>query len=159
MLTELCQELKNWFDVERVFDTFTVTGGELHLPFLQNGQYFRIIGSVFNDGVYKYETGLTPTTQNPETMRPVLHDETFDGAVWAMAVPPDVIALAAEIEAWQANYGGVDSPAMSPYNSESFGGYSYEKSVSGSQSGDSALSGTWKGAFYSRLGKWRKIRA
>ena len=159
MLTELCQELKNWFDVERHFGTFSVEDGELVLPFLQDGQYFRIAGSVFNDGVYKYEPDLTPTEEHPETHRPVLHDEVFDGAVWAMAVPPAVIALAEEIGAWQEKYGGVDSAAMSPFASESFGGYSYSKgSRSGSGSAESGNSGSWQGAFADRLNRWRKIR-
>ena len=94
MLTELCQELKNWFDASRHFGTFTIEDGELSVSFLQDGQYFRIVGSVFNDGVYKYEPNLTPTQEHPETHRPVLKDETFDGAIWALAVPPEVISLA-----------------------------------------------------------------
>jgi len=107
---------------------------------LQDGQYFRIVGSVFNDGVYQYPaTGLT--------------DETFDGAIWAMAIPSEVIALASDIEAWKEKYQSIDSPAMSPYNSESFGGYSYSKSSGGSDD----LSGTWQGAFADRLNHWRKI--
>ena len=145
MLTELCLELRNWFDTERHFATFTIKNGELSMPFLMDGQYFRIVGSIYNDGVYEY-----PTSE--------LVDETFDGAVWAMAVPPEVIALDAEIDAWKDKYQSLDSPAMSPYNSESFGGYTYQKSVSGSASGNSALSGIWQGAFSSRLNKWRKIR-
>ena len=53
MLTEICQELKNWFDLERHFGVFTIENGELSLPFLMDGQYYRICGSVFNDGVQK----------------------------------------------------------------------------------------------------------
>lgn len=144
MLTELCQELKNWFDCDRYFGEFKIDGGSIDLgDKLQNGQYFRIIGSVFNDGVYQYPvTGLT--------------DETFDGAVWAMAIPPVVIALASDIKDWMDKYGGADSALMSPYNSESFGGYSYSKSGGGSGDG-SSLSGTWQGAFASRMNRWRKI--
>ena len=77
-----------------------------------------------------------------------------------MAVPPSVIALSAEIEAWQEKYGGVDSTAMSPYTSESFGGYSYSKSRGGSGNGSSdSGSGTWQSVYANRLNKWRKIRA
>ena len=159
MLTELCQEIKNWFDTERHFDTFKVEGGELSLPFLQDGQYFRIVGSVFNDGVYKYEPNVTPSQEHPETHRPVLHDETFDGAIWAMAVPPAVIALADEISAWQAKYGGADSAALSPFQSESFGGYSYSKGSGSGSGGSDAGAGSWQSAFASRLNLWRKIRA
>jgi hypothetical protein len=145
MLTELCKEIKNWFDKERYFGTFVVEDGVLTGNFsLQEGQYFRIVGSVFNDGVYQY-----PATE--------LVDETFDGAIWAMAVPSEVIALAKEIKEWADKYLGVDSAAMSPFNSESFGGYSYSKSGGSSSSGNVDLSGTWQGAFADRLNHWRKI--
>lgn len=147
MLTELCKELNNWFDVKRIFGRFEIVSGSIDLSnHLQNGQYFRIVGSIFNDGVYQYPaTGLT--------------DEIFDGAVWAMAVPPSVVALADEISDWKSKYGGVDSVAMSPFQSESFGGYSYtKKSGSGSSSGGADNSGTWQGAFANKLNLWRKIR-
>lgn len=145
MLTELCKEINNWFDKKRYFGTFAVEDGVLTGSFsLQEGQYFRIVGSVFNDGVYQY-----PATE--------LVDETFDGAIWAMAVPSEVIALAKEIKEWADKYLGVDSAAMSPFNSESFGGYSYSKSGGSSSSGNVDLSGTWQGAFADRLNHWRKI--
>lgn len=142
MLTELCHELNNWFDTERHFGLFTIENGELSVSFLQNGQYFRIVGSVFNDGVHQY----------PDTR---LSDETFDGAVWAMAVPPAIMTLAGEIEAWQAKYGGINSAALSPFQSESFGGYSYSKG-SGAATGN--VQGiTWQMVFRSQLNCWRKI--
>lgn len=146
MLTELCQELKNWFDREKYFGDFTIESGELvtALPLVE-GQYFRIIGSLFNDGVHQYGSSSH------------LIDESFSGAIWSMAVPPTVIDLAAEIKAWQDKYGGVDSAAMSPYASESFGGYSYSKSGGGAGSSANAGAGTWQGAFASRLNMWRKI--
>ena len=145
MLSELCKEINNWFEQRKYFGEFVVEGGHLTGNFsLQENQYFRIVGSVFNDGVYQYPaTGLT--------------DETFNGAIWAMAIPSEVIALASDIEAWKNKYQSIDSPAMSPYNSESFGGYSYSKSSGGSTSGSVDLSGTWQGAFADRLNHWRKI--
>lgn len=146
MLTEVCKEIKNWFEYAKFFDTFTIDDNEITGSYsLQENQYFRIVGSVFNDGVYKYDDDLE------------LEDETFKGAIWAMAVPPDVVALAAEIKAWTDKYQSVDSAAMSPFNSESFGGYSYSKSSGGSTSGNVDLSGTWQGAFADRLNHWRKI--
>lgn len=146
MLTELCNELNNWFDQDRIFNKFKIEDGNIlgMSDVLQNGQYFRIVGSVFNDGVYEY-----PADD--------LKEEEFDGAVWAMAVPPSVVALAEEIDDWKSKYGGTDSQAMSPFQSESFGGYSYTKQ-SGSGSSDSTKVGTWQGAFAARLNRWRKIR-
>lgn len=145
MLAELCKELNNWDFQKRAvkyFGTFTIEDGSLDFDKLQPDQYFRIVGSVFNDGIYKHPA--------------VLRDETFEGAIWAMAIPEEVVALAAEIKEWVAKYGGADSANMSPYNSESFGGYSYTKSGGGSSDGTSAA-GTWQAAFKSRLNKWRKI--
>lgn len=143
MLTELCAELKNYFLRDREADIhyglYTISGGSIVLPFLLTGQYFRIVGSVLNDGVYEYPAvGLT--------------DETFAGAVWAMAVPPAVIALADDIEAWNAK--NADALA-SPYTSESFGGYSYTKASGASSSGGGAYS--WKDQFASRLAKYRRL--
>ena len=147
MLSELCKEINNWFNYNqpKYFGDFVIENGELKGDYgLQNGQYFRIVGSVFNDGVYQHPAELD--------------DETFHGAIWLMAVPKEVLSLADEIEAWKDQYQTLDSPAISPYNSESFGGYSYTKSSGASSSGDVDLSGTWQGAFADRLNHWRKIR-
>ena len=143
MLTELCAELKNYFLRDREADIhygeYTISGGNIDLPFLLNGQYFRIVGSVLNDGVYQYPAdGLA--------------DEVFTGAVWAMAVPPAVVALAADIEAW--NEKNAEALA-SPYTSESFGGYSYSKASGGSSGSGGAYS--WKDQFASRLAKYRRL--
>lgn len=148
MLTELCDELNNWFDKARIIGKFKIEDGELigMSDAIQDGQYFRIIDSVFNDGVHKY-----PAVN--------LEDEEFEGAVWVMAVPPSVTALAKEIGDWQNKYGGIDSQAMSPFQSESFGGYSYtKKGGSSSNSKAGTKLGTWQGAFAVKLNRWRKIR-
>lgn len=144
MLNELCSEIRNYFtyNTSKFVGDFTIVGGELQEDCeLQDGQYFRIVGSVFNDGVHQH-----PATD--------LHDEKFNGAVWQMAVPQEVIDLASEIEAWKEKYGGADSAALSPFTSESFGGYSYSKGTN-ANGGSSA---TWQSAFASRLNKWRKVR-
>lgn len=142
MLTELCQELRNWFDKERHYGTFTIENGNIVADFLQPGQYFRIVGSIFSDGVYQY-----PTEDRP--------DETFNGAVWALAIPKEVLQLDEEIDAWRRTYEATDSQAMSPYMSESFGGYSYSKGASNSTGGGATSS--WKSVFKPRLNMWRKI--
>lgn len=153
ILTEVCQEIRNWFDrnQSKYYGKITISGGVLSVEDdsfgLQAGQYYRIIGSLFNDGVHKYDDSDTLTDE-----------DTFEGAVWSMAIPPAVVALAKDIEDWQAKYGGVDSQAMSPFNSESFGGYSYSKSGGGSgASSTNGGAGTWQGVFAKRLNAWRKI--
>ena len=143
-MTELCQELRNWFDRARVPGTYTITDGTITADFLVSGQYFRIIRSRFNDGVHIYgEDELT--------------DETFEGSVWPMAVPPPVINLATEIAAWRTQYETVGSAAMSPFQSESFGEYSYSKSSGGSSSSGSSATPSWKSVFAARLNMWRKL--
>lgn len=148
MLTELCKEINNWFtyNTPKFFGDFVIADGSLTEDYgLQEGQYFRIIGSIFNDGVHQFNDELE------------LQDETFNGAIWAMAIPKEVIALSQEIKEWRDKYESIESYAMSPYTSESFGGYSYSKGGSGSNSGNVDLSGTWQGAFADRLNHWRKI--
>lgn len=140
-LTELCQELRNWFVVDKTFGEFTISEGEISLSdFLQNGQYYRIIDSVFNDGVHKY-----PSSN--------LTDEVFEGAIVAMAVPPAVIALLDDITAWETD--NADA-IKSPYSSESFGGYSYTKAT-GSGSDGTGNSADYRTVFANRLSKWRKV--
>ena len=139
MLEQVLMHLNNWFLVPGGIHegTYTIEDGGIALPFLANGQYFRICGSVFNDGLHQY-----PASD--------LKAEAFDGSVWALAVPQSVIDLAAEIEAWQKKNGDA---SVSPYQAESFGGYSYSKAT------DSASGGavTWQSAFRSRLNAWRKL--
>lgn len=137
MLTEICRELNNWFDVRRILGDFSIVGGALEIDGIQTGQYFRIVGSVFNDGVYQY-----PASD--------LQDESFSGGVWLMAVPKEVLQLSDDVDKWTAKYTDV---VNSPYTSESFGGYSYSK-ASGN---DGAAGVTWQSVFRKRLNRWRKL--
>ena len=136
MLEEVLQHLNNWFLVPDGIHTgeFIVQDGRLTLPFLQTGQYFRVVGSVFNDGLHQYPA------KN-------MTDETFDGAVWALAVSRAVITLADEIVSWDAKNG-----APGPYTSESFGDYSYSKATNAS-----GVAVGWQDVFKSRLNAWRWI--
>lgn len=141
MLTDICQELRNWFcdEEDKHFIDFEIVNGTIApLDFLQVGQYYRIVGSVFNDGVHKYGD----TTD-------ILHDESVkNGAIWAMKVPSNILSLANEIKAYNENTD--NSP--SPYTSESFGGYSYSKATD-----SNGVAVSWKQVFGSRLNRWRKI--
>lgn len=141
MLEQVLSEIHNWFQRDIVSGTYTIQDGGITLPFLRDGQYFRIMGSVFNDGLHRYRTDMEP-----------LEDETFTGAVWALAVPKAVVELAGEIATWQEKYRVV---IESPYTSESFAGYSYTKA---SGAGDSTGSGGWQAAFRARLNPYRKLR-
>ena len=52
MLEQVLRHLNNWFLVEIHEGTFAVENGSIALPFLLTNQYFRICGSVFNDGLH-----------------------------------------------------------------------------------------------------------
>lgn len=133
MLEVILRHLNNWFISSVREGNYTVDGGSLSLPFLADGQYFRICGSTFNDGLHRY---------------PVydLVNESFDGVIWALAIPQSIINLSAEIEEWQEKNAEI---IESPYQSESFGGYTYTKS-----GGEQAVS--WQSVFAERLKFYRK---
>lgn len=146
MLFALLKELNNWFDVSKHFGLIEITDNNVTISgvplsdYLIEGQYFRIVGSVLNDGVYSYPLDKDVTLKN----------ETFmDGAIWALAIPPLIIKIATDIQAWTAKYSGA---VKSPYASESFGGYSRSLKTGSNDGGTS-----WETAFASELNKWRKI--
>lgn len=135
MLDVICAHLRNYFAVAEIHGTFDISGGEINLPQIKEGQYFRIVGSVFNDGVYRYPA------KN-------LTDESFDGEVWAMAIPPALIALADDIK----KYTESESAKPSPYVSESFGGYTYTKAKDAT-----GVPADWRKLFGASLNRWRKL--
>lgn len=147
MLTEICAEIRNYFSKEedRHFGTFKIESGII-VPLLINAdcEYVRICGSRKNDGVHKLSDND-------------LDDEgEFKGAIWEMYPPKAFLALATEIEAWQTANGSVTSQAMSPYTSESFGGYTYSKAGPGNSA--SGNGSGWADAYAGRLNIYRKIR-
>lgn len=146
ILSEICEYLNNYFWEKKIAGKFTISEGMINVEGLKNGQYFRIVGSTFNDGIHKY----------PITASTKLTDEEFNGAIWAMAIPQTVIAIASEIKEWQTLYGGASSSAMSPFTSESFANYSYSKSGGGNASGGS--NATWQDVYGGRLNKYRRLR-
>lgn len=141
MLEQVLTHIHNWFQIGIFSSKITIKNGTLDLPFLKDGQYFRIMGSVFNDGLHRYGPDME-----------LLDDETFDGSIWVLAIPKAVVELAGEIAEWQEKYGAIID---SPYTSESFGGYSYSKA---SGAGDSTGSGGWQSVFRARLNPYRKLR-
>jgi hypothetical protein len=136
-LADVLGYLRNWFVCGMTSGTFAIDGGELDAPELelQDGQYIRIVGSVFNDGLH---------VANDDT----LTDETFTGTVYALAIPADILALVEDIEA----YRDATETAGAPVVAESFDGYSYKLATNHD---GNILS--WVDRFRSRLNRWRKI--
>ena len=126
MLEAILNHLHNWFLIPGAArcGTFEVASGTLEVDFLQYDQYYRIEGSVFNDGLH----------QNPGAD---MKDEVFNGTVYPMAVPAAVIKLSERIEKWCE-----DNPESDKI-SESFGGYSYSRGTDG----NGTVSGGWQMAF------------
>ena len=137
MLSEILAYLHNYFVVSTHDGVFEIIGNSIMpLDFLQKGQYFRIVGSVVNDGVYCYADDLQ------------LIDEVFEGKIEALAIPNDLLKLADEITAYMAS----DDAKPTAFTSESFGGYSYSKATD-----ISGAAASWQTIFAARLRRWRKI--
>lgn len=142
MLETVLIHLKNWFVVPCGVHEgmYTIENSRLELPFLQDGQYYRICGSVFNDGLHKYGD-----------IYDILQNETFTGTIWALAIPKAVVELSAKIEEWQTKNGDA---VASPFTSESFGGYSYTKATDAT----TGAQATWETVFRSQLNPYRKLK-
>lgn len=116
---------------------FSVRNGVLDCNGVTDGQYFRIVGSLYNDGIYK-----APANE--------LTDEEFDGAVFALRIPPAFVRLADDITSWQAENGAA---ATGAFKSESFGGYSYDRGT------DPVTGGgvSWQSIFRREINRWRRV--
>lgn len=139
MLETILNHLHNWFPIKGAArcGEFEIVSGELSADFLLPGQYYRVIGSVFNDGLHRY----------PCEELDCLQDEVFTGEIWPLAIPRAVIELSGEIEEWKKNNPETDRI------SESFDGYSYTRGTNGNGS----ASGGWQAAFRARLNAWKKV--
>lgn len=145
MLEEVLRYINNRFDRDAhgclygsKRGTFEVEGGSLDADWLANGQYYWIEGSMYNDGLH----------QHPDDQ---MHDETFDGSIFLLAIPKYVVDIAEEIDDWlEANAKALGGP----YQSESFGGYTY--TLAGKGNGDVPAS-EWQAKFGARLRQFRKL--
>lgn len=150
MLNQLCGYLRNYFEKAKCIGDVTIANGTVtvknavdNVPFTPLvGQYIRIVGSYLNDGVYRWPEGGVIEG---------LKDEVFDGAVWLLAIPSEVVAIDKEIDEWRASY---EKATSTPFTSESLSASSYSYSKA---SGDSIASLAWENVFSARLSQWRKI--
>lgn len=147
MLEEMLRYINNRFDRDKhgefygVFEgTFAIENGTLLIDGMLDNQYFWIEGSAFNDGLHLYkDTDLV--------------DEEFSGRVYKLVIPTAVQKLAAEAEAWyESNYKELNGP----YQSESFGGYSYT-TKQGAASGNQTPAAPWHVQFGARLRPYKKL--
>lgn len=143
MLTEICAYLHNYFDYERHSGEISIVGGVISCNgneiTLDEGQYFALFRSRIPLGVFN----VVPA------------DKNFVGSVWLMDVPEAVLNANTWAEEWMAKNGGAGSEANSAFQSESFGGYSYNKGTNSSGKGGMSI---FDNAQFSRmLAPYRKL--
>ena len=162
-LEEVLSHIHNWFPAGTAsVEDCEISGGALPASVsatLLDGQWYRIQGSILNDGLHLYRSTY-PSGQSSD-----LEDETFDGTITSLAIPKVLLGIVEEIQQWIADYKAAreylsQTASKGAYQSESFGGYSYAirgdlASNSGS-GGSGGLSG-WQAEFASRLSPWRKM--
>lgn len=138
MIDAIMKHINNYFVVDLHDDVeLIIVDGSADLPFLQDGQYYLIAGSVFNDGVHKYgEGGL-------------INETPVSVTVYSLAPPKSFLDVVDEISAYSQNEQNADTTG---YTSESFGGYSYTKGT-----GTNGAPIGWKEVFSSKLNDWRKL--
>ena len=137
MLEKIIAYLNNDFrvsDDEPETHEWEIVGGTLTVPDVREGQYVRIFGSLFNDGVRKY-----PLTR--------LTDESFTGCVIPLAIPRVILTLAEEIETWSAK----NKPTA--FTGESFGGYAYSKATKAN-----GTAAGWREVFADDLKPYKKMK-
>lgn len=147
MLEQILWHIHNRFEYRtQAVRRCRIEGGQLPSSVaIPDNAWYWVDGSLFNDGLHRH-----PATD--------LEDEEFDGTVSTCSIPKALIDLSDEIAQWVADYDtGAAKALRSPYNSESFGGYTYTtKSGTTAQNGSDGLSG-WQLEFASRLNPWRKM--
>lgn len=146
-LEQVLTHIHNWFTYDEIpVDGCEISSGQLPASAsIPNGAWYRIQGSLFNDGLHQH-----PATD--------LTGETFDGTITVCAIPKALLDVVDEIEDWiDLNREAYQKASASPYASESFDGYTY--SIRGdltAQNGSGGLTG-WQAAFASQLNAWRKV--
>lgn len=138
-LYELLLYLRNFFPGERwAVSNAPIQAGGIALTGLEAGDYYLIEGSKRNDGVHIYGDND-------------LVGESLTGCVTECRIPSALLSIHEEINYWQQQNA---EAITSPYQSESFGGYSYTKK---SGNGGTGAAESWQSAFSDRLRIWRKI--
>lgn len=143
MLTEICAYLHNYFDYERHSGEISIVSGEIFCNgekiTLEEGQYFALFRSRIPLGVFN----VVPA------------DKNFVGSVWLMDVPKAILDADTWAKEWIVKNGGATSEANSVFQSESFGGYSYNKGTN--TSGKGGMSVFDNAQFARMLNPYRKL--
>lgn len=143
---EVLSHLHNWFVRDSsVFTNVSIADGALPedvASYVPEGAFYRIEGSLMNDGLHKVGVDELET------------EDVSRVKISVLAIPRPLLAIIDEIADWEDKYGEV---AKGPFFSESFGGYEYEiRGYSSYGAASSSMSG-WRLAFANRLNPWRRM--
>ena len=150
VLEQVLNHIHNWFVYDEIgVSRCAVEGGSLPASVsIPEGAWYRIQGSLFNDGLHQH-----PADD--------LTDETFDGTVTVCAIPRVLLGIVDEITDYIDAMNESDAAVRgAKFQSESFGGYTYslkgDSRANSASGGGSGLSG-WQAAFRTDLNPWRKM--
>ena len=136
-IQRVCDYCHNYFEASYQSGKFEIEDGAIIAPAsfsIADGQFCRIQGSTFNDGLH-----FAPLTD--------LDDETFDGTIFLCKIPAQFIDLCERITQWIDKNGYIGGK-----QSESFGGYSYSLAT-----GKDGQPLNWQGVFATELQAYRKV--
>lgn len=114
-MEDILSYINNYFAVTKEEGTFKIEDNSIKIKgnYLQ-GQYIKLEGSFFNDGIYRVESLVDKTITLIGA-----NNEEFKGVIYSLAIPKDLISIAKKLEELkEKNTNGI-------YESESFGEYSY----------------------------------
>ena len=141
-MNEVLRYLNNYFFKFKETGSFAISENKLEgtRGNYITGQYILITGSTMNDRVVKVNNidldGITLEKAN---------NEEFEGVIYSLNIPADVIELVERIKEFKENNKPSDKA------SENFEGYSYSKA---SRNGNTV---TWKDVFFEELKPYRQM--
>ena len=145
MMFQVCEHVRNFFEVSQENGDFSVSGGKISLENqYKTGQYVLLTGSVLVDGIYK----ITAVNNGAYTLEGVDTDEEWTGIVYGLRIPLDFIKLCGEIYDFQEKEGN------SILVSETvLGFHSWSKGTGANKS----VPADWTDRFSNRLNPYRKM--
>lgn len=144
MIEQIMSYCNNYFYKARELGKFSIVSGKINnMGIYKPSQYIKIVGSDFNDGVYKIDSII-----DGKIVIASLEDEIFDGVIFALSVPRSFLNTIKDIEAYKSS----SMTNNNPYTSESFENYSYTKATN-----KDGIPLSWLDIFKEELKPYRKL--
>ena len=114
-MERILKYINNYYAKTEELGTITIKDNKIELKGTYiPSQYILVRGSILNDGIYKINTVSDNTIEVTGSV-----NEIFEGVVYALAIPKDIIEMQKELDDLESKY----EPSV--YQSEHFGNYSY----------------------------------